>query len=101
MAMGVDVRYCHCYCLFMSNEKAPALLARWRARQRTESNEPLTQEGAAKLIGVSQTAWHDWEHGEKVPHLEQALKLAELTSGAVPVKSWAGVKPRRRPRKAA
>ncbi len=76
-------------------KRGPELLTKWRQKQKNAQGEPLSQTDAAEMIGASQTSWHDWEHGIKVPRIEQALKLAKLTADEVPVESWAGVKQRR------
>ncbi len=57
------------------------LLKGWR-----EAREQTQKEGA-KSLGVSQGALSEYENG-KAPRLDVALKLARLTSGAVPVESW-------------
>ena len=48
----------------------------------------LTQEGAAKRLGVSQASWCDWENGKKTPQLPHALRLAKITQ--IPIEELAG-----------
>lgn len=48
----------------------------------------ITQEQAATEIGASQSAYSDWEQGRKMPGIENALRIARATDGAVPVESW-------------
>lgn len=66
----------------MVNANAPGLLKEWRAAKG------LSQEAAAALVGVRQPTWSDWEHARKRPQIEQALKIAEVTDGAVAVEAW-------------
>lgn len=61
---------------------APGLLKTWR------EVEDLTQGEAAKLLGVSQPSWSDYEQGRKIPRTVLAVKIAILTKGFVPVESW-------------
>lgn len=42
----------------------------------------LTQEGAAKRLGVTTGTWSSWEQGRKRPSIEQIVKLATLTSAS-------------------
>lgn len=41
-------------------------------------NADLTQEQAAKGVGVSITTIHLWETGERIPTVDKAFALAEL-----------------------
>lgn len=61
---------------------APGLLKNWREA------ENLTQGEAAKLLGVSQPSWSDYEQGNKIPRTVLAVRIATITKGAVPVESW-------------
>jgi transcriptional regulator with XRE-family HTH domain len=58
-------------------------MTRWR-----EANG-ISQTAASEMAGVSQASWSDWENGKKRPQIEQALRLAHITGGAVPVEAWA------------
>lgn len=61
---------------------APALMRRWR------ESKGITGKAAAKLAGVSQPAWSDWEAGKRIPRVDMAVRIADLTRGAVPVTAW-------------
>ena len=63
--------------------QAPDLLRAWREAKG------LTQTAAAELIGVSQPSYSDYENGKKFPRIENAIKIAGTTDGAVPVAAWA------------
>jgi DNA-binding XRE family transcriptional regulator len=45
----------------------------------------LSQEAAGKKVGVTQATWCDWELGKKVPQLENAICIEEITDGDCPV----------------
>lgn len=62
---------------------APGLMTKWR------ETRGVTQTAAATMVGVRQATWSDWENGKKRPHIPQALKIAEVTLGDVPVEAWA------------
>ena len=61
---------------------ASELLRAWRLR------EDLSQTAAAVGIGVTQPTLSDYETGRKIPRTITAIRIAELTGGAVPVVSW-------------
>jgi DNA-binding XRE family transcriptional regulator len=61
----------------------PTLLAEWRAR------EGHTQEKAAELLGLSQSAFCEYEKGRSVPRVATAVKIARGTNGGVPIEAWA------------
>lgn len=58
------------------------LLSEWRAKSA------LSQTEAATRFGVSQPGYWAWERGA-VPKIEQGLHIEKVTSGAVPLASWA------------
>jgi len=58
------------------------LLAEWRAQQG------LKQGVAAKMMGVSQTSFSDYERGRKKPRIEHAISIDRVTGGHVPVAAW-------------
>lgn len=62
--------------------RAGELLHGWR------TGRELTQKQAAELLGVSQASLSDYERGVKSPDVDRALRIAEITGGAVPVESW-------------
>jgi len=49
----------------------------------------LSQEAAAKLVGVSQVTWSEWERGEATPTITHALRIEEITEGSITIRSWA------------
>lgn len=57
-------------------------LAEWRKRMG------LTQVECAKRMGVRQADWSRWENDVFRPTIANALKIAELTGGEVPVTAW-------------
>ena len=59
-------------------------LKAWRAAKK------LSQLAAAKLIGVSQPTWWDWEQARKTPIVEHRGAIARVTRGAVSVAAWGG-----------
>lgn len=61
---------------------AGKLLRQWRDARG------LNQSDAADALGLSQAALSDYENGRKSPSVDRALRIAELTEGAVPVESW-------------
>lgn len=66
---------------------APAELKKWR-----ESQDPkLSFDAAGALVGVSGSAWFDWENGNKVPTVDLAEDLEKQTAGAVTVPMWAEI----------
>ena len=58
----------------------------WRAASA------LTQEEAAKRLGVHQVTYCDWENGRKIPRLKHRTSVERVTG--VPADAWP--KPRRR-----
>lgn len=64
---------------------APAdALKLWR-----ESREPkLSFTEAGSLVGVSGSAWFDWEAGKKIPSVDLAEDLERITDGSVTVAMW-------------
>lgn len=50
-------------------------LKAWRAARG------LSQKEASKLAGITQAAWCEYENGEKLPRVQQAVALAKLTAG--------------------
>lgn len=71
----------------MSNGEA---LKAWRKAKG------LSQAAAAALIEAKQRTWAAWELGKVCPDLDNCIRLAVLTSNAVPAVGWA----KRRERKA-
>jgi hypothetical protein len=71
---------------------APDELKKWR-----EAQEPkLSFDAAGAKVGVSGSAWFDWENGNKVPTVDLVEDLEKLTEGAVTVPMWAEVSRGRR-----
>lgn len=65
-------------------KSAPDALKSWR-----EAQDPkLSFEAAGAKVGVSGSAWFDWEAGKKVPTVDLAEDIEELTCGAVTVGMW-------------
>lgn len=52
-----------------------------------------TQTDCAVAIGVTQSAWAEWESGARTPREASLLDIERLTDGAVPVSTFD--KPRR------
>jgi transcriptional regulator with XRE-family HTH domain len=67
----------------MALSLASGLLKTWR------EDSGLNQSKAAQLLGVSQPSYSDYENGRKTPRTVVAIRVAEVTSNAVPVSSWA------------
>lgn len=61
---------------------ASRLLREWRKKAEKTQNQ------AAIEVGVSQTAWSEYESGAKSPRTETALKLVKITGGEVPIEAW-------------
>lgn len=61
----------------------PETLVSWRKAKG------ITQASAAKLFRVSQAALSEYENGHKSPGVHVALRIAEATTGEVPVEAWA------------
>jgi transcriptional regulator with XRE-family HTH domain len=66
----------------MAESLASQLLPKWR------DSQGLKQGPAAKLFGVTQPMLSEYETGKKTPRTVQALKIAEITKGFVPVTAW-------------
>lgn len=54
----------------------------WRERKK------LTQKAVADKLGVAQSAVCDWEHGRKLPRLDNLYAIERLTANAVRVSAW-------------
>ncbi len=67
----------------MAESLASQLLPKWRDAQG------LKQGAAGKLFGITQPMLSEYETGKKTPRTVQALKIAEITKGFVPVTAWA------------
>ena len=52
-----------------------------------ESKE-LSRRKMGLEIGVSATSCHEWDHGTRRPSKKRAVKIEEVTGGAVPAASW-------------
>jgi hypothetical protein len=68
----------------------PALLERYIADQR-KNPPPGTRWSLVafcRLVGVSKTNLNLWRRGLQRPTKPNAMRLAEHTNGAVPVRSW-------------
>jgi DNA-binding XRE family transcriptional regulator len=70
----------------MSNHGS-VLLSAWRKRSGR------SQWDIARAIGVRQATLSDWERGSKHPHIDNALRIEEISNGEVPVRSWRTVAP--------
>lgn len=57
-----------------------ALLATWRKEKN------LTQAELGIMLHVTATSVCDWERGKKLPKIQHAIAIAELTS--IPVSAW-------------
>lgn len=64
-----------------------------RLMQEWRKNAGKTQGEAADAISVRQPTWSEYESGRKTPRTTTALKIAELTEGAVPVTAWGEFEP--------
>ncbi len=62
--------------------QGPGLLTQWRRGSK------LTQQDAAKALGVSQSTLSELENGKLVPKVDTAGRIERVTAGAVPVTSW-------------
>jgi transcriptional regulator with XRE-family HTH domain len=58
-------------------------LKAWRESQG------ITQAEAAKRAKVTQSAWSEWEGGQKIPQIHNAEDLELLTENKVTVAHWA------------
>jgi transcriptional regulator with XRE-family HTH domain len=56
-------------------------------RQWCKANN-ISQREAGKRMGVSGASVADWKLGKKKPGADNALKIAALTDGAVPIEAW-------------
>jgi transcriptional regulator with XRE-family HTH domain len=61
-------------------EQSP--LGRWREAAG------LTQNDVAARVGVTQSRYSDWERGHGKPALNNAIRLEEISEGAVPLELW-------------
>lgn len=61
---------------------APELLRAWR------KEADLSQGQAAEKLGVRQARWSELESGEHSPGRELAIRIEQLTGGAVPIEAW-------------
>lgn len=59
-------------------------LSQWRAAQEP----PRTAISIARELSVSHTLISEWERGTRKPGVELALRVEELTGGAVPIETW-------------
>lgn len=66
---------------------ASRLLKEWR------QGAGKTQGEVAGALPVRQATWSEYESGRKTPRTTVALKIAELTDGAVPVTAWGEFEP--------
>lgn len=46
---------------------------------RDQQRPPLTQQGLARLLGVTKATVCRWETGTRKPELDQLLKIADMT----------------------
>lgn len=53
-------------------------LQRLRVSKLTITGKPLTQEAAARLIGVCISAWRKWESGRTLPDNRSRVSLAQI-----------------------
>lgn len=68
-----------------------AAVARWIRRASHPTKPPPRKLGAteaARLVGVARQTIYAWIEGRKKPSLGVALKLEQVSGGAVPVASW-------------
>lgn len=66
---------------------APQKLKAWREKRKGRTGSPLSQVEAAALVEASGPAWSDWEHGNKVPDIESALRIQNVTK--IRMAEWA------------
>jgi transcriptional regulator with XRE-family HTH domain len=71
----------------MTTMRGPKKLKAWRVLNG------LSQVSAAAKARVSQAAWNQWENGKKQPDVNNAVRIARLTEGAVAVEDWTDVEP--------
>lgn len=67
--------------------EASGRLRDWRRGQG------LTQADLAAKLGVSGATLSDWESGKKEPRIESAVRIEQVTDGAVPVRAWLPIEP--------
>ncbi len=68
----------------------PSAFAEWLKASK------LTPKAAGELLGVAVSSVYNLRNAYFAPGLDLAVKIAEVSKGAVPADSWP--KPRRRPR---
>lgn len=66
-----------------TRRRGAALLVRWQKRRK------LSQQDAAKEVGISPPEYNRIAHGTTVPGMIRAIRIAQATNGAVPIGSWA------------
>ena len=59
-----------------------SLLTLWRLKNR------ISQRNLGRQMRIDPTVLGDWERGERMPRLEYALELEEMSDGAVPIESF-------------
>ncbi len=62
----------------------PLSLGQWRAAQ----TPPRTALSVARELDVSHSLLSEWEKGTRKPGVELALRVEQLTDGAVPIETW-------------
>ena len=62
--------------------RGAGLLRAWR------EDNGLSLQAAAQMFDVSAPTVCDYEHGNKIPKVAPALRIAAATDGAVPVGAW-------------
>ena len=70
--------------------QAASTLRTWR------KGRDLTQDEAAKMLGVDQPTLSHFERGTRVPDIHQALTIERVTLGVVAVPLWDEPQSRRR-----
>ena len=65
----------------MTKRSGSALRA-WRLAQ-LRNGRRMTLEAAATMVGVTRSAWNDWEKGKRTPGQVLMRELYTLTGGAV------------------
>ncbi len=62
----------------------PLSLGQWRVAQ----TPPRTALSVARELDVSHSLLSEWEKGTRKPGVELALRVEQLTDGAVPIETW-------------